>query len=180
MNRQVLTTAVTMSIILFLGALAWAQHDHPAKVEDAKPASMMQECQMMGQHMEQMRGMMKKMDQQLDEKVAAMNQATGDAKVAAMAEVINEMVSQRKRMQENMGQMQEKMMSHMARHMQMGTDDQAKKGMMDCPMMKQMTPGGESKGGMHGMMQPDQPAMQPGHEAQPSQDKQGQHDHAAH
>ncbi len=151
MNRHFQTIVLVTLFVASVSVIAWAQHAPTAAPADdqAKPKM---DCQMMGEHMQKMHSMMQKMDQQLDEKVETMNKASGDSKIGAMAEVINELVSQRKMMHEKMGDMQQKKMQHMAlhTHMQMGMNEQGKKTMTDCPMMKPMMQGKPMMDGMHG------------------------------
>lgn len=156
MKRHTYTTVLIALLVVTVGAAAWAQHEHKPDRANDEAKSGADRCQMMADHMQQMQAMMKKMDQRLGEKVKKMNQASGDDKIDAMADVIDELVTQRQHMHDRMAQMRQKMMGHMAQHMQMGMNEDGKKAMMHCPMMKQMMQDKPMMGGMHG----DQPQGQ--------------------
>jgi hypothetical protein len=111
----------------------------PSKPMAGQHGKMTMDCQsMMAAHAKAME-QMKAMDAKLDTLVQSMNTATGPAKVDAVAAVVTELVSQRTTMRESMAHLQGGMMQHMMEHMQAG----GPKGMMDCPMMKEM--GGQMK-----------------------------------
>lgn len=139
--------SAAIAIAVAMGAPAWAhqasqtpppphQQHHPES-QMAKPGmqgAMPMDCQaMMASHQKMMEDM-KAMDARLDSLVQTMNSASGPAKVDATAAVVSELVSQRRTMRERMAGMQTGMMNHMMQHMQAGGG----KGMMECPMMKQM------------------------------------------
>jgi hypothetical protein len=89
---------------------------------------MMEKCQQMQAHHQQMQDEIKAMDARLGEKLTVMNAAKGNDKVEAMAAVINELAAQRKTMHER----------RMGGHGMMMGGGMGQHGMMsmaDCPMM---------------------------------------------
>jgi hypothetical protein len=109
----------------------------PAPKMEMPGAGMMDEEKMdeamMARHHEMM-ARMEAMDAKLDDLVKKMDAARGSKKADAVAAVVSELVRQRKEMREHMAAMQPEMMHHMMEHMRMGMT----KGLMECPMMKQM------------------------------------------
>ena len=146
--------AVFVMVVTLATAPAWAQDAaEPGPATDAKSAETSgMNCQMMADRMKQMREMKQQMNEELQQKLQAMKQASGDKKIDAMAEVISLMATQRLQADEQMAEMRQNMMGHMGRHMMMGDDEQGRKAMMQCPMMKQMQQegGDQARGSMMG------------------------------
>ena len=121
-------------ILLVVGLIVIGVVAQEPMMQEKGSAQTSQQCMAMMDAHQNMMAEMERMDAKLQEMVASLKSAKGEERWTVVIAILDELVSQRKAMREKRAQMQSGMMGHMAK----GMTGEARKSMMQCPMMKAM------------------------------------------